>query len=76
MRNKKRSRGREMLISLAITVGLLLVIIGLTFWYQWYSGTAFDFMTLLITDSVGFLIMYGIVYHFVKTPDDNEDNWK
>lgn len=64
-----------MLIALLISLGLLGVVIGLTAWYQGYKGSEIDTKVMVITDAIGFVIMYGIVYHFVKTPDE-EETWK
>lgn len=63
-----------MLLSLLIALGLLGLIVGISLWYQAYSGSAIDAKVMIITDAIGFLVMYGIVYHFLK-PIDEQQKW-
>ncbi len=67
----RRRRRRELLLSLLIAVVLLGVIVGLSFWFQHAYGIRFDTWIMVGTDAVGFLILFGIVHHFIRTPDDD-----
>ncbi len=66
MNQKKTSHRKELLIAFLVSLGLLGAVIGMTFWYQSYQNIRFEPVTLIISDAVGFLIIFGIIYHFLK----------
>ena len=79
---KKGSRLKALLISFAITCAMLGAVIGLTIWYQssvvtnaivkWEWNTP----SVWIGNAIAFLIMFAIVYHFVKPKkQDQQENW-
>ena len=61
-----------MLVALIISLVLLGVVVGASFLYQSYRHVQFDLLWMIIGDAIGFLIIYAIVYHFIKKPDDNQ----
>lgn len=69
--NAKRKL-REWLISLAITLALLAVVVGIQFWLTDTLHRSFDAEALwrgnLIGDAIGGIILLLIVHHFVKQP--------
>ncbi len=83
-KEKKKFPWKELLISFGITCALLGVVIGLTVWYQSsLSGVAsvlFEWNTteLIIGNAIAFLIMFLIIFHFVKKPKKKEqqESWK
>ena len=66
---QKKSHKKELLISLAISLVLLGMVIAAAFIYQSYRNVQFEPVAMIIGNAVGFLIIFAIVYHFVKKPD-------
>lgn len=81
-KNKKKFDWKILLLSFGITCVILAVVIGLMIW--WYSITMansqidWEWNTPLvwIGNGVAFLIMFGIIHHFLKKPkDDRQEKW-
>lgn len=68
---QKQSHKKELLIALIISVVLLGLVIGATFLYQSYRHVQFEPVAMIIGDAVGFFVVFGLVYHFLKKPDEN-----
>ncbi|MBQ3417560.1 MAG: hypothetical protein IJH32_06980 [Ruminococcus sp.] len=69
---QKKSHKKEILISLIVSLCLLGIVIGVSFLYQSWRHVQFDLLWMFIGDAVGFLIIWAIVYHFIKKPDDDQ----
>lgn len=86
MRKKKEKKiqWRALLISFGITCVMLGIVIGLSIWYMNnLSGTGRilwkgDAIELIIGNGIAFLIMFAILYHFIKKPkkNDQQESWK
>lgn len=81
-KKKKKTDWKTLLLSFAITCVILGIVIGLMIW--WYSVAMahtqihWEWNTPLvwILNGVAFLIMFGIVHHFLKKPrDDQQEKW-
>ncbi len=86
MKNKKtKIQWKALLISFGITCVMLGIVIGLTVWYQSsLSSTGkilfrWDATELIIGNGIAFLIMFAIIFHFVKKPKkdkyEQQEKW-
>lgn len=77
MKKKENEKAKNLLTSLIVSILVLGVIVAATFWYQDYKNVVFDKWVVIISDAVGFLVVFGIVYAFMKGPkkEKNEDTW-
>lgn len=78
--NKKNTiQWKALLISFGVTCVILGIVIGLTIWYQnSLSGTGkiifrWDATELIVGNGIAFLIMFAIIYHFIKKPKDKHE---
>jgi len=80
-KEKKKIQWKALLISFGATCVLLGIVIGLTIWFQNTSKTViqwrWDMPELIIGNGIAFLIMFAIIYHFVKKPTkkDEQESW-
>ena len=67
---RKRKNIKALIISFFISAALLGLVIGMSLWYQSYRNVTFEPVAMLVCDAAGFLTVFSIVYHFLKTPTD------
>ena len=71
MESKKKNRNlRALLISLGITLVLLAVVMGMAWWYQNATGMELDAKGIWIANGIGGLLVFLILYHFIKKPKE------
>lgn len=73
---KKKFRWQEPLIAFGITCALQALVIGLTIWYQSSVVTGinwvWDMKEMWIGNGIAFLIVFAIIYGFIKKPKEEE----
>lgn len=82
-KEKKTIQWKALLISFGITCLMLGAVIGLTIWYQTSVVTnaivkwEWNTPSVWIGNGIAFLIMFAIIFHFVKKPKKKEpqENW-
>lgn len=67
---KEQSRARALLISLGVTLGMLALVMGMAYWYQSATGMQLDPKGMWTGNAIGGVIMFLIVYHFVRKPKE------
>lgn len=79
---KKESKLKALLLSFGITCLMLGAVIGLTIWYQTSVVTnsvvkwEWNTPSVWIGNGIAFLIMFAIVYHFLKPKKkESRENW-
>ena len=72
MKKETKRKIIEWLISLAITLVMLGLVVGIQYWYTCRTQISFMPMGVWIGNAVGGMIMLLIVHHFIKRPDDAE----
>lgn len=76
MKEKKKFRLKEFLIALGITLALLGAASGIAYWqYRQFSAAylPFDMKTVIIVNGVGAVILFLILFHFLKKNKDKEN---
>ncbi len=81
---KSKIQWKALLISFGITCVLLGIVIALTIWYQTSVVTnqivkwEWNTPAVWIGNGIAFLIMFLIIFHFVKKPKEKEqqESWK
>ena len=69
----KKSKLKEWLISLIITLVMLGAVLGAQYWYTKTTGIELDTLFVWIGNAVGGLLMLFLVHHFVKKPKDQDN---
>ncbi len=79
---KKKIQWKAILISFGITCVMLGVVIGAFLWYSSYLSRNGNVVweggmtELIIGNGIAFLVMFGILYHFIKKPkEDQQEKW-
>ena len=73
-KRKKKFRWQEPLIALLITLAMLGAVMGAICWYTGTMHVELDARAMWTGNAVGGLIMFFIVYHFIRRPDDSRDS--
>ena len=81
-KKERRIQWKAVLISFGITCVLLGIVIALTIWYQNSVMTLvpwdWNMPEVFIGSGIAFLVMFFIIYHFVKKPKNKKygsENW-
>ena len=72
MKNETKRKLIEWLISLAVTLGMLGLVVAGLYWYMNVTHMEMEMKTVWIGNAVGGVIMLLIVHHFVKKPKNKD----
>ena len=73
---KKEKKGKYILISFLVALVLLALVTLAAFLYQSYKNVVFDKWMIIISDIVGFIIVFFITYLFIRPKKvEKEDTW-
>ena len=70
--NKKKRHTKEALVALIISSVLLALVVFASFWYEKHFNVKFDTVGMIVSDAIGFLLIFSIVFHYEKRTNDNE----
>lgn len=74
--NKKYKNTKELIISLIAALVMFGAGMGVALWQRAATLSRVDepmaVGTIIIVNALGALVMFGIVYHFIKKPKDDE----
>lgn len=69
-KEKRKSNWKAPVLALVITLVMLAAVMGMAWWYQSSTGMELDPKGMWIANAIGGVIMFLLVYHFVKKPKE------
>lgn len=74
--DRKKEILKSLLISLIIAAVVLGAVIAFTFWFQGYKNTSFNPTIIIVSDIIGFIVVFFISFMNLKPKKEyKEDTW-
>ncbi len=71
--NKKKRHTKEALVALGISSVLLALVIFASIWYENHFNVKFDTIGMIVSDAIGFVLVFFIIFHYEKRTNDGND---